>query len=85
MRNEDEVKNIVYGAIAATFRFSVGEIGPETTASDVNGWDSVSTSRLFFAIEDAVGVELPIEDLLATDNVGELCAAVFRFLGTKKD
>ena len=80
MRSEAEIQSIVYESIAATFRFPIDRVGPATTASDIDGWDSVSTSRLFFAIEDRVGVELPIEDMLTAKNVSELISVVLRFI-----
>jgi len=76
LRSEGEIRDVVYGAIAATFQFPVADISAGTTASDVEGWDSVSTSRLFFSIEDQLGVELPISELLDARNVGALIAVV---------
>lgn len=47
-------------------------IGPETTALDVDGWDSLSHSMLMLEIEQAFGV--PIDPALAARfaDVGEL-------------
>jgi acyl carrier protein len=75
-RSESEIRDLVYGAIAATFQFPIADINAETTASDVEGWDSVSTSSLFFSIEDQLGVELPISELLDARNVGAMVAVV---------
>jgi len=78
--SEEEIRTVVYDAIASTFRAPVDSVTAETTASDIDGWDSVSTSHLFFAIEDRLGRELPIGELLETANVGELVAALHRFM-----
>jgi acyl carrier protein len=80
MITETEVQTIVYEAISKTFGVAVRDIGVKTTASDVDGWDSVSSSHLFFAIEDRVNVELPIEKLLASENVGEMAKQIWIFL-----
>lgn len=81
--NEQEVKAIVYGAITSSFGFPIDAITDDTTTSDVDGWDSVSTSLLFFTIEDGVGVELPIDDLLLSRNVGELVSKIFKFVTSR--
>ena len=83
MRSEAEIQSIVYESIVATFRFPIDRVGQATTASDVDGWDSVSTSKLIFAIEDRVGVELPIEDMLTARNLGEMISVVLRFLNSR--
>jgi acyl carrier protein len=80
MRSEAEIREIVFRAIAETFRFPVQDIDENTTAADVDGWDSVSTAKLYLDLEDILGRELPIETLLASRNVGELASMISAFL-----
>ncbi len=47
------------------------EIGPSTTAADVDGWDSFSHIRLVVAVEKAFGVKFTASEIAALKNVGE--------------
>ena len=44
----------------------------ETTASDIEGWDSVSNIRLLVAAEQAFGVKFRTGEIAGLANVGEL-------------
>jgi acyl carrier protein len=62
----------------ATVMRSVFRLGPEepimasTTSADIDGWDSLSHSVLIMNVEDAFGVDLPLDRVFALRNVGEL-------------
>jgi len=49
------------------------EIGFETTAPDIDGWDSVSHTFLVLSIEERFGVTFPIDKVHDMENVGDLC------------
>ena len=57
-------------------------IDPETTAGDIEGWDSLNHARLLIRIEQRYGVDLPIGDIEEAKNVGELLTIVNRALST---
>lgn len=44
----------------------------ETTAEDVEGWDSLSHVQLVAAMEEAFGIEFKSREILSWDNVGDL-------------
>lgn len=44
----------------------------ETTAADVEGWDSVAHINLMFSIESEFGIQFPGNELAEMRNVGEL-------------
>lgn len=44
----------------------------ETTADDVDGWDSLSHVQLVAAMEEAFGIEFKSREILSWDNVGDL-------------
>lgn len=48
------------------------ELGPDTTADQVEGWDSVRTVELAVAIERAFDVRFNVGELARLSNVGEL-------------
>ena len=44
----------------------------ETTAEDVDGWDSLSHVQLVAAMEEAFGIEFKSREILSWDNIGDL-------------
>jgi len=52
-------------------------IGPETTARDIEGWDSLSNIELLVAIEKTFsGVKFNTGEVVNLRNVGEMVAAI---------
>ncbi len=47
-------------------------IGPDMTASDIEGWDSLSHVNLIFAVENAFAIRFGRRELLAFRNIGDL-------------
>ena len=52
----------------------------ETTASDVEGWDSLTHITLIFALEEQFGVKLAMKEVLELKNVGQMADCVLRYL-----
>ena len=48
----------------------------ETTADDVDGWDSLSHVQLVAALEEAFGIEFKSREILSWDNVGDLIDSI---------
>ena len=44
----------------------------ETTASDIEDWDSLTHITLISEVEDAFGVKFSMKDVLGMKNVGEM-------------
>jgi len=53
----------------------------ETTADDVEEWDSLSHIQLIVAIEKSFGVKFTSKEILRWQNVGELVASIEQHLG----
>jgi len=51
-------------------------IAPETTANDVEGWDSLSHVNLIVAIEAKFGIRFSQKELLSFKNVGDLIVSI---------
>jgi acyl carrier protein len=69
----DPVAKLVIDAVVTTFRVTdAASISEQTTAHDVDGWDSLSHTMLLMKIEEALGCELPLERIYGAANVGEL-------------
>ena len=70
MEREDILKRV-----EEIFREELGQsnlvLTDETTAEDVDGWDSLSHVQLVAVMEDAFGIEFSSREILSWDNVGE--------------
>src|SRR5687767_2335526 len=60
------------GVIRAVFDCPDLEITRETSALDVDGWDSLTHTVLLLRVESEFGVRLPLDRTGALANVGEL-------------
>ena len=52
------------------------ELNRETTAEDVEDWDSVSNIQLMVAVEQAFGLKLRTGEIAGLRNVGELADVI---------
>lgn len=51
-------------------------LNPETTANDVEGWDSLSHVVLIMAIENRYKIKFSYKELLTLKNVGDLLKSI---------
>lgn len=49
---------------------------PETTADDVEGWDSLSHVNLIMAVENSFRIRFSQKDVIGFKNVGDLARCV---------
>ncbi|MDG3442654.1 acyl carrier protein [Nitrospirillum amazonense] len=68
----------VRSIIANYFLTSPQDIMPETSAVDIDGWDSVSHTMLILEIEERLGILLPQEDVGSLETVADLVALIER-------
>lgn len=54
---------------------------PETTADDIEGWDSLSHVNLIMAVENRFNVRFKPKEILSFRNVGDLVGTVESKLG----
>ena len=70
----------IYSKLAAVFREVLDEddlgLKPETTADDVDGWDSLSHIRLVLAVSKAFGIKFSASEIGSLKNVGELAELI---------
>ncbi|HKU99386.1 MAG TPA: acyl carrier protein [Vineibacter sp.] len=62
----------VRDVIADTFGIDPATITSETSAEDVDGWDSVAHASLIVGLEGAFGKTIPIDRAFDVPNVGAL-------------
>jgi acyl carrier protein len=51
-------------------------IDRQTTANDVDGWDSLSHVNLIVAVENSFGIRFTQKELLTFRNVGDLLGSI---------
>jgi acyl carrier protein len=70
----------IYSKLTAIFREVLDEddlgLKPETTADDVDGWDSLSHIRLVLAVSKAFGIKFSASEIGSLKNVGELAELI---------
>jgi acyl carrier protein len=59
------------------------QISPETTANDIEGWDSMSHVTMLMAVEEHFGIEFKPYEIANLVNVGALIALVEKKLAQK--
>lgn len=56
-------------------------LSSETTARDIDGWDSQANIRLMVTIEDEFGIRFTVGEFQEYRNVGDLVAGVEHLVG----
>jgi acyl carrier protein len=75
----------LYARLDDLFRDVIGDdtitLTPDTTAQDIEGWDSVTNVSLVVAIETQFKVRIRTDEVETLKNVGEMVALIQRKLG----
>lgn len=69
---EPPVWDRVVAVLRETFDDAKLEVARETTADDVDGWDSLTNVELMVALESKFGVRFHTGEIARLRNVGEL-------------
>lgn len=75
----------VLATMTAIFRDVLDDDGitlkPETTAADVDDWDSLTHIELVVAIEKRFGIKFTLAEVQGFKNVGEMAEAIVKKVG----
>ena len=77
---DDSVLDRLATVIRATLDQPTATIGPDTTADDVDGWDSLTHAVLLMRIERAFAIRFDPAEAMSPATVGELAALISRRL-----
>lgn len=69
----------IIDAIADHFFISPELVTEKTTASDIDGWDSLSHVTLILEIERRFNIRLPVRRTTEANNVGQLVEVLMEF------
>ena len=76
MIRRDDVESLVIAVIADTFSVAPADIGDATTASDIDGWDSLSHTVLMVRLQKRLGIAISERIAARAQTVGELVEAI---------
>jgi len=72
--------NNIWETLTKVFRETFDDdeliVGPETTADDIEEWDSLMHIQLLVAIEQAFGIHFNTGEVAGLANVGEMAALI---------
>ena len=77
----DNIQERVCRLIGDQFNVPPESISRETTALDIDGWDSVTHVYLMLEIERRFGVKIPDDRVFNLDNVGDLIDVLAELMG----
>jgi acyl carrier protein len=77
----EEIMSELGDIIRRTFRQPDAEVDRQTTALDIDGWDSLSHTMLILDVEKHFGVRLPADRIHELDDVGELADLIAEVKG----
>ena len=72
--SHDQILERLTGIFRDVFDDDAISLAPETTAEDIEEWDSLNQIKLILACEKAFNVRLRARDVNALDNVGGMVA-----------
>jgi acyl carrier protein len=81
MRSESDVAVRIRTALAGHLKRDPGSIRPADSLRDDLGLDSLAMIELLFRIEEAFDLEIPNEDLLKLNTVGDVTGYIEARLG----
>lgn len=67
-----DVRDKLNGIFREVFKDDGIQIRPETTANDIEGWDSFSHVTLIVAIETRFNIKFSLKEIMGFKNVGYL-------------
>ena len=79
--NQTEILQALTTIIRVTLGLPELVITPETSATDVEEWDSMSHIQLIVAIESKFKVRFDLRELRTLKNVGDMIALIATKLG----
>lgn len=72
MATKDEKTQKLTAVFKETFQNRDLVIARETTAQDVEGWDSLAHVQLIIAVETAFGIKFKLREIMGMKNVGDM-------------
>ncbi len=76
MMERKQIFETLNGVFREVFDDESITVGEETTAADIDGWDSLTHITLLDAVEDEFGISFAMKDVVEMKNVGDMVTAI---------
>ncbi|MBP2832007.1 acyl carrier protein [Aquimarina sp. U1-2] len=74
--NKEEILSKVEHAFVTILEHDNFKLEDETTANDVDGWESVTHMMIITEIEKSFGIKFKLMDLMNMNNIGDLIQTI---------
>lgn len=74
--NKEEILSKVKGAFVSVLEHDNFQLTDETTADDVDGWESITHMMIISEVEKSFGIKFKLMDLMNMNNVGDLIKTI---------
>ena len=78
---EQEIYDKLNGLFRSFLNNAAITLTPQTIATDIPGWDSITHVQIILKIEQLFNIRFKHAEIAAFENVGDLAAAVHRRVG----
>lgn len=76
--NREQVMEKINGVFHEVFEDDSLVVTDQTTASDIEDWDSLAHLQLIAQIEQTFGIKFSLGEITGFANVGEMCDSVIK-------
>ncbi|EZH75330.1 acyl carrier protein [Aquimarina sp. EL_43] len=74
--SKEEILSKVKEAFISVLEHDNFQLADETTADDVDGWESVTHMMIISEVEKSFGIKFKLMDLMNMNNVGDLIRTI---------
>ncbi|WP_299436913.1 acyl carrier protein [uncultured Aquimarina sp.] len=74
--NREEILSKVRTAFISVLEHENFQLSNETTANDVDGWESITHMMIITEVEKAFSIKFKLMDLMNMNNVGDLINSI---------
>ncbi|WP_103068546.1 acyl carrier protein [Aquimarina sediminis] len=74
--NKEEILSKVKQAFVSVLDHENFQLTYETTADDVDGWESITHMMIISEVEKSFGIKFKLMDLMNMNNVGDLIKTI---------
>jgi len=74
--NREEILSKVKTAFISVLEHENFQLTDETTANDVDGWESITHMMIITEVEKAFSIKFKLMDLMNMNNVGDLLNSI---------
>lgn len=74
--NKEDIFSKIKEAFITVLEHDNFQLSEETTANDVDGWESITHMMIITEIEKSFGIKFKLMDLMNMNNVGDLVRTI---------